>query len=65
MKLHRLYRFALLVLAGGMVFQTTTGSCCPTQVAEEIALSALQAATPAITSMITDALLNAGQSGTS
>jgi len=64
MKLRRLYRFALLVFAGGLVFQTTTTSCCPTQFAEVAAVAALEAATPAITSAITNAILNAGQSST-
>ena len=56
MKLRRIYRCVLLVLVGGLVLQTTTTACCPTQVAEVAGAAFVAAAAPAIASAITNSL---------
>ncbi len=56
MKLKRLFRFVLLLAAGGMVFQTSTVSCCPNDFFNAFIAAATPALTSAIESSITSSL---------
>jgi hypothetical protein len=55
MKRSRLWRFALLAMAGGMVFQTATPSC-QKQVLQEFGTSFATALGPALVNIIVAAL---------
>jgi hypothetical protein len=54
MRLNRVFRFVLLLAAGGMVFQAT--SSCTSVFLETLATGFVQAAASAVTSSITDAV---------